>query len=273
MSVKIFISYSHDDYELMMRLDQHLGGLRHAASISSFDDRQISAGTEWDDRIKLELNEAEIVLFLVSPSLLGSEYINKVEVKQAIDRHKTNEVVVVPIALKPCMWRGTPFHGLQGLPRGLLPVVQWEDMDQAFHEIAESIYDVVHPTESLPDGTLPQPITSTTKVRLKFEGLSHWRMAKWAVDHNLQVYFDNVPVGVGSMKKGFDIDVEKTAGEHSIRIELINKLSSAITSAARSITGGGNTIGLYLKKGEYDVTIKYGYATGSWLLDSIKNKS
>lgn len=72
LSAKIFISYGHEDETLMDKLQQHLGGLKHSGLIQSFDDRQISAGTEWDDRIKQELQTADIVIFLISPGFLGS---------------------------------------------------------------------------------------------------------------------------------------------------------------------------------------------------------
>ena len=125
----------------MIRLKQHLGGLLHNGIVQAFDDRKIPPGTEWDDQIKRELENAHVVLFLISPSFLDSSYINKVEVQTAIERHNAHETVVFPIALKPCSWKGTPFSHIKGLPEQTKPIVLWQNQDLAFQEIAEAIYE------------------------------------------------------------------------------------------------------------------------------------
>jgi hypothetical protein len=141
--VKIFISYAHPDEYLLSRLQQHLGGLRHWGVVQAFDDRGIRPGDEWDAKIRRELEAANLVLLLVSPDFLASAYCNATEVRRAIERHATGELTVVPIAMKPCHWGGTPFEQLQGLPRGLKPVVTWPDVDLAFQEIVAAIHETV----------------------------------------------------------------------------------------------------------------------------------
>lgn len=73
---------------------------------------------------------------------------------QAIQRHKVGDAIVIPIALRPCTWKGTPFEPLQGLPRDLKPVDQWPDPNLAFQEIAEVIHEKLSSitSEALEDG-------------------------------------------------------------------------------------------------------------------------
>jgi TIR domain len=60
-AVRVFISYSHRDELLRDSLATHLSNLQWQGIISSWYDRQLTAGTEWDDKIKTELESADII--------------------------------------------------------------------------------------------------------------------------------------------------------------------------------------------------------------------
>jgi len=89
--VRIFLSYSHKDEDIKEQLDIHLSALRRSDKISSWNDREIISGMDWDETIKRELDQADIILLLVSASFNNSEYIWHNELKKAIDKyHKGN---------------------------------------------------------------------------------------------------------------------------------------------------------------------------------------
>lgn len=264
MSAKIFISYARQDEDLKNQLLQHLGGLRHNGLIQTFDDHQISAGADWDSQIRHELETADIILFLISHAFLDSEYINKVEVRQAIQRGQEDKVVIIPIALRPCEWNGTPFAGIQCLPRNKKFIDQWEDPNLAFMEIAQAIHKHV---EEVGDGGPPSPSADRTHVSIAYDGM--WNIT----DSHLQVYFDGIPIGVGSMCNGFKVSVETRSGMHSIKVEFVNKVASKLQSWSRSIAGASNEMKIHLDKGSYNVKIDIARVNAGWRIDSIDKLS
>ncbi|MDZ8236553.1 MAG: toll/interleukin-1 receptor domain-containing protein [Nostoc sp. ChiQUE01a] len=84
VSLKVFFSYSHADEPLKDELVKHLGILKRQGIISTWDDRQIPPGGEWNQLINENLNAADIILLLVSADFIHSEYCWDVEVSTAI---------------------------------------------------------------------------------------------------------------------------------------------------------------------------------------------
>src|SRR4051794_38664051 len=72
--IRQMCSYSHRDRPLMMRLHEHLSVLRREKLIVHWWDREIGPGKEWKGVIDEHLETAQIILFLVSPSFLASDY-------------------------------------------------------------------------------------------------------------------------------------------------------------------------------------------------------
>src|SRR3954470_1358357 len=85
--VEVFFSYSHKDESLRKRLEEHLSILRRQGIISGWHDRMIGAGQEWKGEIDRRLDSARIILLLISPSFLASDYCYDVEMKRALERH------------------------------------------------------------------------------------------------------------------------------------------------------------------------------------------
>ncbi len=141
--IKLFYSYSHKDEDLRDELITHLSILRRQNVIEPWHDRQIEAGAEWDDEIKRHLNEAQVILLLISPAFIASDFCWGIEMTRAMERHEAREAVVIPIILRSCDWKGAPFGKLQGLPKDMKPVKDWADRDQAFTNIAQGIRRVV----------------------------------------------------------------------------------------------------------------------------------
>jgi tetratricopeptide (TPR) repeat protein len=142
-SVEVFYSYAHEDEELRKELDKHLSNLRRQGVISGWHDRNISAGTEWNEAIEQHLSSAKVILLLISPDFMNSDYINDVEVKRAMERHEAGEARVIPVILRPVDWEGAPFSRLEGLPTDLEPVTSWDDSDEAFLDITKGIRKAV----------------------------------------------------------------------------------------------------------------------------------
>src|SRR5205807_9146396 len=87
---------------------------------------------------------AHIILLLVSPDFIASEYCYSIEMKRAIERHEKGEARVIPVILRPVdNWKSTPFGKLSPLPSNGTPVTLWQDHDEVLLTIAQGIRKVV----------------------------------------------------------------------------------------------------------------------------------
>lgn len=137
--VEVFFSYAHEDEELRDQLATQLKALEGEGVISAWHDRRIVAGQKWGGEIDARLNSADIILLLVSPDFLASDYCRTVEVRRALERDAAGEARIIPVILRPCQWSRTPIGQLQALPKDGKPVTRWDDRDEAFLDVAEGI--------------------------------------------------------------------------------------------------------------------------------------
>lgn len=139
--IKVFCSYARKDERYLQELKMHLMALQRQGIISLWTDTDISPGTVWEKEIAEQLFSAQIILLLVSADFLASEYVFSKEMSKALERHQSGEARVIPIILRPVIWRDTPFAKLQALPRDGKPVTDRSrgSIDEAFFEIAEGI--------------------------------------------------------------------------------------------------------------------------------------
>lgn len=141
--IQIFFSYAHEDENLRDKLEQQLIILKHQGLKIGWYDSEITAGKEWENEEKNYLNTAHIILLLVSSSFLASPYCYGIQMKRAVERHNRGEACVIPIILRPCIWKGTPFAKLQPLPKGSKAITKWSNQDEAFVNVAEGIQKAV----------------------------------------------------------------------------------------------------------------------------------
>jgi hypothetical protein len=125
------------------RLEEHLATLKRLGVIAGWHDRKIGAGREWEGEISEHLDSAHIILLLISPSFLASDYCHDVELKRAMERHDRGEARVIPVILRPVDWRGAEFGKLQALPRNGVAVTAWGNRDRAFADVARGIREVL----------------------------------------------------------------------------------------------------------------------------------
>lgn len=137
--VQVFLSYSFRDEPLRDQLAKHLSILQRRGIIGGWHDRVIGAGIEQTWQIDPHLEEAGLILLLLSADYLASSYAYDVEILRAMERHEAGEAVVVPILLRPVDWRGTPFDRLQMLPQDTRPVTSWPNPEEAFVNISQGI--------------------------------------------------------------------------------------------------------------------------------------
>jgi AAA+ ATPase superfamily predicted ATPase len=143
MPVEIFFCYAHEDEPLRQGLEKQLRALKRQGLIDVWHDRKIGVGTDWEEEIDKHLNKAQVILLLISPDFMDSDYCYGIEMMRAIERHERGEAHVIPIILRPVYWQGAPFGKLQALPTNAKPVTRWGNRDDAFLDIANGIRNAV----------------------------------------------------------------------------------------------------------------------------------
>jgi hypothetical protein len=137
--MSLVFSYSHRDEDLLDGLREHLGALKRQGQISEWHDRNIIAGTDWEKDIEAHVDSADIILLLMSPSFINSDYCYTTEMTRAIQRHESGQARVIPVIIRPSLWQGTPMGKIQALPKDGKPVTSWDNRDEAWLDVAKGI--------------------------------------------------------------------------------------------------------------------------------------
>jgi len=154
----LFYCYAREDQALLDELEKHLDALKRQGLISGWSDREILAGQERQWEVDAHLNTADIVLLLLSPDFIASDYCYSSTMLQAWERHKAGKTHIIPILLRPVAWEEMPIRGLQALPRNGEPVALWPNRDQAFLDIARGIREISRRLVAQKTGVLPQSV-------------------------------------------------------------------------------------------------------------------
>jgi hypothetical protein len=160
----VFISYSRKDEEYKRRLLTHLQGLVKRGVIAAWHDGLLVPGCHWDKEIRDNLEASRIILLLVSPDFVASEYAGNVELAGAAERHARGEAVVIPVLIKRVHnWQELPFGGttlgaLQALPGDLKFIAGRKDKDAAFANVVAGIEEAAAalPKEEKEEPAAPQ---------------------------------------------------------------------------------------------------------------------
>jgi hypothetical protein len=141
--LNVFISYSHQDERMRLKLRHHLATLVSDGLIRIWHDREIEAGANWEGEINKEIGAADVILLLVSASFLNSNYCRK-ELLSAMEQRGAGKSLPIPIILRPCDWESVfnrPEFKAQALPRDNNPVAggRWRNQDAAFAAITQEL--------------------------------------------------------------------------------------------------------------------------------------
>lgn len=108
--------------------------------ITPWFDGQILPSAEWDKEIRREVEEADIVVFMVSTPFLRSNYIRGVEMASALKRRAIGQAELVAVILEAdCDWKNREFTRYQVLPPGAKAVRNWPRHADAFNKVEQEL--------------------------------------------------------------------------------------------------------------------------------------
>src|SRR6266849_5350658 len=131
-----FVSYSHRDERFRASLETHLAILKRNGVLQIWHDRKITPGLDLDKQIDSHLRTADLIILLVSPDFIASDYCYSTELRLAMELNASGRARVVPVILRPVDWRDAPFSKLIALPTDAKPITICNNRDKAF--LAES---------------------------------------------------------------------------------------------------------------------------------------
>ena len=165
--MKLFFSYSHKDEPIRNELETHLSTLKRNGLIEAWHDRRIPAGGEFARSIDDNLEAADIILLLISPHFIESDYCYEIEMIRAMEKHESGEAKVIPVIVEHCQWHDCPFGKLNALPTDGKPITKYPNPHEALSEIAGEISKLAKKSGAATTSALtkPSPATAFQTVR------------------------------------------------------------------------------------------------------------
>jgi internalin A len=101
---KVFLSYSRQNLSYKESLKTHLSILERYGLLKAWSCDQIVAG-KWNQQIQKELEESDIIIYMVSADFMSSNYIMEDEVKKGIELVKKNpDKKIICVLVGVCQW-------------------------------------------------------------------------------------------------------------------------------------------------------------------------
>ena len=151
---RVFVSYAHEDERHRRTLEAFLVQIERDGLIAGWHDRKILAGQRWEKEIDQQLEQADIVILLVTQRFLASSYINGRELVRALEREAAKEARVIPVLVDESDWINSPFarRKIQAVPRDGKPIVRYRPQSGGWTKVAEEIRRVAEVLADGPNG-------------------------------------------------------------------------------------------------------------------------
>ena len=137
--LRLFLSYAHEDRNILEELRKHLAPLRHEQVVTDWYDRELVPGQSWNHRIQEQLESSHLVLVIVTADFVASDYAYGQELNRALELHDTGLLRLIPVIARNCLWQNLPLARIQVLPEGAVPISRWQDRDDAYVSVVTGV--------------------------------------------------------------------------------------------------------------------------------------
>lgn len=195
---KLFIAYASKDIDYVKELENHLTN----RNVDIWHEGIIEAGKAKDETIQQQIEEADIILLLISSDFLADDDFYDQSLRYILHKHQQQEVQLIPIILRHCNWKASPFGQMQTLPKDGLPVLRSRsqvNIDREFTQIAQEVQRIIQQDNK----SLVSPNGSSTNS----EQITFLFMEKNENETAVKENTNNPKIDDGSRRPGCSINI------------------------------------------------------------------
>ena len=143
--VQLFYSYSHKDAQYRQSMETALVQLRRDKLLRQWSDQRILPGQKISQAIRENMDNANIMVFLLSPDFIASEECMKEWSRAGEMVSNGKPLFRIPIILRECAWLDMlGSDDVKALPADGRPISSFSDQDVAWQQVYEGIKSVVN---------------------------------------------------------------------------------------------------------------------------------
>lgn len=145
------------DASFLAQWEIHLLPLQQAGYLDLWSEQHLLAGASRQEEMEKHLAQADLIIFLLSPDLFASSECFAL-LEQALQRHRSEPIRIIPLLLRPVAWQNSPLASLSYLPSSGRPITNWDNYDAAFQACVNGIWSLLGLPTTLvrdPQSTLP----------------------------------------------------------------------------------------------------------------------
>jgi hypothetical protein len=165
----VFISYSHADAKWLTLLSTHLQPLVRDQKLQIWSDKDIRKGERWRDRIRRQLAQAKVAIFLISADFLASDFIHAEELPPLLDAANKEGAVLLSVIVRPCAFRDSPLSRLQSVnnPSQPLSGMNKTQREHVMLSVYEELRRIFPPNKGSKAKTTSKGLTTLSKAASK----------------------------------------------------------------------------------------------------------
>lgn len=145
--VTLYIGFDPKDIKLKDALKKRFTPMVKAGKVRVWDAYDIHAGEVINTEIDENITKADIVLLLISPDSLDSNFFHGRDIEQAIQRHKQGVAIVIPVLLRHCGYQDIAILGtLKPLPANgeFVTARAWHNEDEALFDVERGVRERIN---------------------------------------------------------------------------------------------------------------------------------
>ena len=189
----LFYSYSHRDAQHRDDMETALSGLKRDKLLKDWSDLNILPGQTISKEIRKKIDEAEILVFLLSSDFIASdECIKEWEYAKQLDAEE-KLIFRIPIILRDCSWKDLLRNDdIKALPKDGNSIANFDNKDNAWLQVYEGIKVVIN---QLGEAFTPKSEFLREMEKTDFVSLQHVKLQDIFVFPTMSYYLPQVKDG------------------------------------------------------------------------------
>jgi NACHT domain len=126
------------DAPFLASWEKQLLPLQQTGQLSFWSERALQAGEERFKQLLVHINQADVIILFLSADFFASNEC-LILMDHALQRLRTGIGRVVPLLVRPVLWRESALRTFACLPANEVPVSTWENQDEGWHACVLSL--------------------------------------------------------------------------------------------------------------------------------------